>query len=94
MLAWIKRMMRRASGYRDCPLCHQLTMRWIKVPILFADEPPILGFWRCDDCGAMSDILSAPWADNVAKEFGYDTYTEALKDVARAKRKRGQRATR
>ena len=80
----MKRWLKRLLGYRECPICHHQSVKWVHDPILFADEPPIMGHWQCfnPECLAQTEIESLPWADRIAQEHGYKTYKEVLEHIA------------
>jgi hypothetical protein len=79
MPARLKRWWRRFLGYRDCPICSQQTVKWVKDYIFHPEEPPMFGHWQClnPDCLVATEVESLPWADKIAQEQGYRT----LKDV-------------
>jgi hypothetical protein len=81
----LRRLFRKLLGYNECPICHEQTVQWVKDPILFEDEPPLLGHWQCfnTDCLVRTETESTAWADKIANEFGYSTYKKALEELAR-----------
>lgn len=79
----LRKWWRRLLGYHTCPLCEEQSLKWAKVSILFADEPPLFGHFVCYNCGASSPVESLPWADAIAKDYGHQTYKEALESTMR-----------
>lgn len=94
LLARLLRIGKRCAGRFDCPLCGRQSVKWVKDVLLHPEEPPILGHWQCanPDCLARTDIMSAPWADSIARDMGYPTYMDALKDKVAAAKERERNA--
>jgi len=80
MLEKIRYYWRKIIGYHHCQACHQQTLLWIQDPVIFDDEPPLMGHWQCfnKDCLKRTPTQSTPWADKIAQQYGYETYLEAL----------------
>lgn len=78
--AKIKRAWRKMQGYRDCPICKEQTLQFVKDWIIHPEEPPLFGHWQCfnKNCLVSTDMESLPWADKVAQEQGHRTFKEAL----------------
>lgn len=80
-MSWLKDRWQRLQGYSKCPFCKQITFSWEKDYIYHPEEPPILGHWQCynKDCNARTETASTPWADQIAQQYGHETFLDALR---------------
>lgn len=85
MAAWFRKLRtklwqlwRASHGYSECSHCGNWTVYWVKIPLLFADEPPMLCQWKCEACGAETEITGTPLSDQAAHELGYPDFMTAL----------------
>jgi len=66
-----KRIKYKYFGYRYCGRCRQFAkIRWVKIPVVFEDEPPMLFYWECVNCFARTNIQPTILLVQAAEKIG------------------------
>lgn len=67
----IKRIKYKYLDYRYCGRCRQFVeIQWVKIPIMFEDEPPLFFYWECSNCSARTKIQPTILVEQVAEKMG------------------------
>jgi hypothetical protein len=82
---------KRLLGWTDCPACDELVwLRFMQITIVFPDEPPMFGRYRCPKCEWLSPIHCSVYVDAAVRSLGYKDLEEwAHKNVPELKENRG-----
>ena len=86
MLELFRKFFRRATLYRECPRCYNLSLQWQKDIVHHPDEPPLFSHWSCKACGFESSIEPTQTSHDAAGSLGYKDFYDYAEKVVGIKR--------
>jgi len=83
VIAKLKRVWLRYLGYKECPICGQLSLKRHQVWLMHPEEPPLFGYWACTNCNAQTEIYPTSLSEDAVRSLGFESFENFMKEFTK-----------